>query len=194
MRRCLPIFIFMMMAFLFFACEKSDAVQGEYVPKPDTLMPAYTDTGAEVIAFRVNGKIVISEDRIRRTRGFSSGFFKPVGEDKYLLFFQGGYWSKDRCEGVRIHIDDIVDTGTFILKESTFTNDNQGQYYVGPNESLATAYTTRDNLKGYVYIKKIDTIKRIIAGTFEFDAKIFNWFGPEDDSLSVTDGIFDMTY
>jgi len=157
-------------------------------------MPAYTDTGAEVIAFRVNGKIVISEDRIRRTRGFSSGFFKPVGEDKYLLFFQGGYWSKDRCEGVRIHIDVIVDTGTFILKESTFTNDNQGQYYVGPNESLATAYTTRDNLKGYVYIKKIDTIKRIIAGTFEFDAKIFNWFGPEDDSLSVTDGIFDMTY
>lgn len=194
MKKLMPIIIVMMMPILFIACEKSDAIQGEYVPKPDTLMPVYTDTGAEVIAFRVNGRMVISEDRVRRTRGFASGFGKELDNGSFWFFFEGGYRASDRSEGVRIYIYNIVDTGIYILKESTYTNRNQGQYYIGPNVSLAAAYTTRDNLKGYVHLKKIDTLKRIIAGTFEFDAKIFNWFGPENDSLSITDGIFDMTY
>ena len=194
MKKFRPIIIVMMMPILFIACEKSDAIQGGYVSKPDTLMPAYTDTGAEVIAFRVNGRMVISEDRVQRTRGFASGYFIPVDSTEHVFYFEGGYRASDRSEGIRIKIYNIVDTGIYILKESTYTNRNQGQYYIGPNESLAVAYTTRDNLKGFVHLKKIDTLKRIIAGTFEFDAKIFNWFGPENDSLSITDGIFDMTY
>lgn len=194
LKRIQTTLVLVCMLSMLIACDKSEAVQETFVPKPDTLMPAYTDTGAEIIAFRVNGRMVISEDRVRRTRGFSSGYFIPVDSTKPMLFFDGGYWDTKRCEGIRIHFDNIVDTGIYILKESTFTNRNQGQYYIGPNESFAVAYTTRDNLKGYVHLKKIDTVKKIVAGTFEFDAKIFNWFGPEDDSLSITDGIFDMTY
>lgn len=192
--KIMPLIFLFNLALFSFSCKDEEAPLGTPIPKPDTLMPAYTDTGADVLAFRINGRMVIAEDRVQRTRGFSSGFFVPVNSNKYMFFIDGGYKSKDRAEGIRIHIDDIVDTGIYILKESNFTNRNQGQYYAGLTSYYGVVYTTRDHLKGFVHIRKIDTITGIVSGTFEYDAKLFNYFGPENDSVSITDGRFDIYY
>lgn len=187
------IFIFNLIVVLC-SCKQEEIIQNEFIPKPDTLMPNYTDTGANVLAFRINGRMVISEDRIQRTRGFAAGFFIPVNTDKYLLFIDGGYIASNRSEGIRINIENIVDTGIYILKESNFTNHNQGQYYAGPTPYYGVVYTTRDHLKGHVHLRNIDTINYIVSGTFEFEAKRFNYFGPENDSVLVTEGRFDFKY
>ena len=65
LKRIQTTLVLVCMLSMLIACDKSEAVQETFVPKPDTLMPAYTDTGAEIIAFRVNGRMVISEDRVR---------------------------------------------------------------------------------------------------------------------------------
>lgn len=154
-------------------------------------MPPYTDTGAEVLAFRVYGRIVIAEDRVQRTRSISMQYFTPFDSLFPILVIESGYKSKTRHEGIRLAIANVVDTGYYYLKESTELNINQGQYFLEESKSVSKVYTTTDNKTGYVHVKKIDSINHIIAGTFAFRAEQF-LFG--DDVVLITDGQFDATY
>ncbi len=166
------------------SCEDSDSNAITYT-KPDTLMPPYTDTGAERFAFRKNGRLVIAEDKLYRTRGIGM-FITGLDSSTGYFFVEGTYKAKDRFEQVSLVLAGVTDTGIYYLKESNLTNDNQGRYTYGH-----ITYTTRDDYPGYVHLKKIDTAKRIIAGTFAFKAKQF-WLG--DDTVTITDGWFDATY
>lgn len=170
--------------FIMISCENSNSDVHNY-PKPDTLMPPYTDTGAERFVFRKNGRLVIAEDKLYRTRSIGM-FIGNLDSTNRVFFVEGIYNSKERFERVSISLSGIEDTGIYYLKESTETNDNQGRYTYG-----AITYTTRDDYPGYVHLKKIDTVKGIISGTFAFKAKQF-WLG--DDTVSITDGWFDATY
>lgn len=184
------IFIFNLIVMLF-SCQKEDTNQVDIVPKPDTLMPSYTDTGAEVLAFRINGRMVISEDRIQRSRSIAAGYVINSEAGSPFFFIDGGYNAYGRNEGVSLVLDNVSDTGIYIVKESTYENNNQGQYRVGRSSSDRLYYTTRDNYPGTVHIRKIDTINHIIAGTFEFKAQLF-LLG--NDVVTITDGRFDIHY
>ncbi len=184
------IFIFNLIVVLC-SCKQEEVIQNEFIPKPDTLMPNYTDTGANVLAFRINGRMVISEDRIQRTRSIASGYIVNSEDGSPFFFIEGGYNAYGRNEEISLVLDYVSDTGIYIVKESTIINNNQGQYRVGRSSSDRLYYTTRDNYPGTVHIKKIDTINHIIAGTFEFKAQLF-LLG--DDVVTITDGRFDVYY
>ncbi len=185
-----PVLFIVPMLLVLMACDDSSST---YIatPKLDTLMPPYTDTGGNVFAFRINGRLVIAEDRIQRTSGISMSYFKPDDESDPVFFVESAYKSKTRYEGIRLSVANVVDTGFYYLKESTETNSNQGQYLIGETSYLTKAFTTRDNRTGYVHIMKIDTINHVIAGKFSFKAELF-LLG--DDVVSVTDGQFDAEY
>jgi hypothetical protein len=185
-----PVLFLMCMIFTIVACEDTTSTYTA-TPKQEIVMPPYTDTGADVLAFRVYGRIVIAEDRVQRTRSITMFYFTPVDSLFPILFIESGYNSKTRFEGIRLSLSNVVDTGYYYLKEATEINRNQGQYLIGESMSLAKAFTTRDYSTGYVHIKKLDTINHIIAGTFAFRAEQF-LFG--DDVVTVTGGQFDATY
>lgn len=188
--KAIPVLFLMAILCMFFACDDSTSTYTA-TPKQEIVMPPYTDTGAEVFAFRVYGRIVIAEDRVQRTRSISMQYFTPLDSLFPILVIESGYKSKTRHEGIRLAIANVVDTGYYYLKESTELNINQGQYFLEESKSVSKVYTTTDNKTGYVHVKKIDSINHIIAGTFAFRAEQF-LFG--DDVVLVTDGQFDATY
>ena len=78
--------------------------------KIDTLMPAYTDTGANVVAFKINGRIVIAEDKLRRTRSISLTNLHQVDSPYAEIYLESAYQSLPWDEGISISITNFVDT------------------------------------------------------------------------------------
>lgn len=159
--------------------------------KIDTLMPAYTDTGANVAAFKINGRKVIAEDKLRRSRSITLLITKNVDSPYAILYLVAAYQSLPWYEGISFSIDNFVDTGYYYLNDQNEYNPNGGQYLVGKADIPLIRFHTTDEYSGWVHIKKYDREKKILSGTFEFQAlDLYGWYG----NVSITDGIFDATY
>lgn len=179
------------MIFALFACDDSSSTNTA-TPKQEIVMPPYTDTGGNVFAFRVDGRLVIAEDKLKRTSGIIASYFTLFDSSETYLYLEGFYQSKDRYESVVLDIEHVTDTGLYIAKLAGFNgSNNQVKYRIGTELNFVRAYVTTDQSKGYVHILKIDRDKKIISGKFSFRGELFMW---GDDVVTVTDGQFDVVY
>lgn len=152
--------------------------------------PNFVDTGANVVAYKVNGKIRVTKNisKIDSTRGYISCFY--FLHQQYKLFaFEGNRISDERFEGIVIEIGDLEQPGMYKIGGNSYFFNN-GSYFGGPEESSAKQYSTNELDSGYIVITKIDTIKGYITGTFEFTGRYA--FGTE--KKKITEGRFDLKY
>ena len=70
-------------------------------------------------------------------------------------------------------------------------NPKNSADYSNFEASPCSFYFTDQGFTGFVNITKLDTLNRVIAGTFEYKALAS---GPSFHSVQVTDGLFNMTY
>lgn len=160
------------------SCVPENSASGS----PSDSLPAITDTGANTFACKVNGAAWIARNE-RPTPG------------EYTL--QGFYISEDSLFGVNakrvllkakkneylgFSITRLVGPGTY-----QFSDTNGASY---DDYALSKQFRTDSIHRGVVHISRLDTVKKIIAGTFSFVAKSTKGV----DTIVVTNGRFDMHY
>lgn len=152
--------------------------------------PTFVDTGANVVAYKVDGKIRVTKNisKLDSTRGYLSCGYILHEKYKYF-FFEGNRISDQTFESVEIYIGDLKDTGLFIIGGTSLWF-NGGYYSSGTNENTAKQYATNELDSGYIVITKIDTIRGVITGRFEFNGQYV--FGTE--KKKITEGRFDLKY
>lgn len=159
-------------------------------------MPPYTDTGADMIAYKANGITYRSYDYSGITDGLTCMWFFDLSrpEKEHVLYIEGKTIEKNTFHSIRITIQNANDTGRYFLKEKTPLNENQGLFRYGKSEIVYYNYITTNELTGYIDIKKIDTVNKIVAGKFKFKTRYNDWGVPSIDTFAITSGQFDLKY
>ena len=159
-------------------------------------MPPYTDTGANVLAYKANGVVYRSFDYSGLSDGVEAARYRDVdhSEKGFILYIEGKSIEKNIYHSVKITIQNVVDTGRYFLNKWTSPNENEGVFKVGKNESVFTFYKTLEVQAGYVDITKLDTVNKIVAGRFSFVARFDDFGTPSIDSFTITNGQFDLIY
>ena len=159
-------------------------------------IPAFTDTGANVIAYKANGTTYRSYDFSGLTDGLTCIriFDLSRPEKEHVLYIEGKTIEKNAFHSIRITIQNANDTGRYFLKEKTPLNENQGLFRYGKSETVYYNYITTNEFTGYIDIKKLDTVNKIVAGKFKFKARYNDWGIPSIDTFNITEGQFDLIY
>lgn len=188
------LFLAIMISALYSCEQNKEVIEPKQTVSIDTLMPAFTDTGANTLAYRVNGVVVRSGNWINYTTGITAFRIQSTKlEDGYILYLEGQSVTNGKFQSIVLELSNVIDTGLYVAKEPTNQYYNQIKYRVGKDPDINSTYVTTDLHKGYIHIKKLDTLHKIVAGTFYFTGKLFLW-GEEKDTLQISEGQFDVKF
>jgi hypothetical protein len=177
MKPCLFTLVFI--SLLITSCRK-------HKPPVEQLPPA-TQEGRGTFGCLVDGKVF-------KPKG--SPFGGPILICAYQ-FHKGGHYfhiaaknQGDELRGMYINTDSLAiqEGKTYLLGDFSKKGGASGGYYVGKISSSIEYLTTASN-NGELKILKLDTINRIVSGTFWFDA-----VNKEGQKVQVRDGRFDLKY
>ena len=150
---------------LFFACKK-DEKPTVFVEPIDTL-PPYTDTGANTMGCVFGAKVISAVDYIDSN-------YKPVDcfyyESDNMFWIYGVRASKSGISRIQIVINGLSDTGIYVLKDDISLSPwNSGQIEID-SANIYRMYTTTTKDTGFVHIRKLDKVNKIISGEFYFNS------------------------
>lgn len=183
-----PLCCLLVLCLLANSCKKDNT-------DPNGLPPA-TQAGKNTAGFLLDGKPWLPKGSPTSLQPYGVSwprFRVQGGRTLEINFFR--YNSKDDLTAVNFHFPDVHHSGTFDLSQYINTGVISGPqppyavysiYEPGPDRKFYTGSTAR----GQIIITRFDTIARVVAGTF--DAKLKEDGGP--DSLSITQGRFDLTF
>lgn len=174
MKNCLP---FLLVLFLFTACKKEI-----------TELPPATQTGANTFGAKVNGEFWIPQ-------GFGPLPANDILEARMagpdLTINARNFSSSPTETEFLLQVKNINGTGTYLLNTSVGhpSSGSSYAYYVKRRLTPQNEWITSATHTGAVTITRIDTVARIVSGTFQFNAlNMFN--APEP--ITVTEGRFDL--
>lgn len=174
-----------MLCFLLFTnikCKKDNV-------KPIDKLPAATQIGANTFGCLVDGKAFLPSVGLGITSTLSSIYDYSTG---YLYIYANKTDNKDFMATVKLQSIGIFlqENKTYPLTEYNVNTKASGDYelYYYNQGPPAISYRTDNQSSGSITITKLDLVKRIISGTFAFDAK--NGSG---EIIHITDGRFDVT-
>ncbi len=172
-------FLMVLLTVSFMACEEDDGL-----PEP-------TQTGAMIMAAKINGKL-----------WETNGSWSAMGGSGLRVQYSDGYFSivgsGDKREidaSVIFQLTNVLAPGVYILKEKL-----PGIFSEAGSYGNVHYYTVENNVKnhettvsstGTVTITKLDIQRKIISGTFSFKAQNKN---NPSEYVEVTDGRFDVKY
>jgi hypothetical protein len=146
-------------------------------PKPDTLPPA-TQEGKNTFGCLVNGKVWLPGGSVNCLEAqYYHGMFM-VGSSKQV---------KDRIQSINWAYKPIYGPGTYYFKYTIAGSPGAG--FIDYSDTTNWKSTDKDSLYTYVTVTRLDSIKRIISGTFRL-----RFTPPGNDTLDITNGRFDMKY
>jgi len=146
-------------------------------PKGEAL-PAPTTEGLNTFGCKINGKVWLANG-IRNDQGPAAKAieveFKKLSDSTFYLFIHTNANTKDR---VQLSMPKGV-LGTNIL---TYRQDQPFAIYYDNKFRLFTSNS------GKIVITRLDTINRIVSGTFEFDGE----YVVTKEIVRITEGRFDI--
>ena len=177
-----PVLLFATILFgqaLFFGCKK------------ETPLPQATQSGANTLGCKINGKAWIAEDNnepFNRTFGVQGGY-----QGSIVAGIRNCVWIEARRNDrslLHLYIRQVDKPGVYPLNLSTGTRPgalvpyNYGLYFASPNR-----FMTDPGHTGQVTITRADTIRGIVSGTFEFSG----YDSKNKQTITITEGRFDVT-
>jgi hypothetical protein len=172
------------------SCKKEDA-------DPDGLVAA-TQEGKNTGDFLLNGVAFGPRPAIASPGSMPIGASvflgrAPGSRDVQLSFYR--MVNSNQAECLNLILFGITTAGQYSLDlvANPYVVPGSNQRYASFTQILPTPerkYITGPNARGTVFITRLDTTARIIAGTFE--AKLKEFQGP--DSLSISKGRFDLKF
>jgi Family of unknown function (DUF6252) len=149
-------------------------------PRED-ILPAATTEGLNTFGCKINGKVWIANG-IRNDQGTVAKAieveFRQLNASTFYLFIHTNADTKDR---VQLSLPKGV-MGTNLLEDRY---DQPFAIYYDNNFRL---FTTKSPNSGKVDITRLDTVNRIVSGTFEFDGE----FIVTKEKVTITEGRFDI--
>lgn len=159
--------------------------------KPGDNLPAKTKEGKNTFGCLINKKLFLPETTLFGNVSPLNCYYYPSATDRFRagsLFIQGidARYSLPIAGDVAIQKMDVFKTGKYPLQsQSCSTNYQCDQtFYYNSDE-----YTTYSAHSGELNLTRLDTINKIVSGTFEFNAT-----NPEGKTVRVTAGRFDVKY
>ncbi len=152
-------------------------------------LPPATQEGRGTFGFLVDGQVF-------KPKG--SSFGGPILSCVYQFHKRGYYFQlaaqnqSTILRGVSIHTDSMyIEEGRIFKIEDYYKKGGaSGRYSTYDNNSgMFTEYMTTQIKNGELKISKLDTINRIVSGTFWFDA-----VNKEGQKVQVREGRFDLKY
>lgn len=159
--------------------------QHDNTPKTPEL-PPITHEGKNTFGCIVDGEIFaipFETHRIQCEYYFNKS---KANYGNFQLFTNSGITSKLKSFGYQIY-HSVLDTGYYKMDEKLATNGNLERRTVTFKYDRGKFHCTEE-MFGSIHITYIDTINKIISGTFEFDAVNEN---NNTDTIRVRDGRFD---
>lgn len=161
---------------------------------PEEQLPPETQTGAGTFGCLVNGNIfkpkgdpfggpILSASYQYLNTSSSSGYFFSVSARNTTTA---------ATKGISINTDSLpIQQGqTIVLKKFGKKGAASGQFSIFDNNTLSfNEYLTTALVTGELKIAKLDSINRIVSGTFWFDA-----VNSTGEKVQVRNGRFDMKY
>jgi hypothetical protein len=159
--------------------------------KEITELPPPTQTGANTFGAKVNGSLFVPQ-------GFGSLPASDILEvrrlpTKDVIINARNFASSPNEKEFELRIKGVTATGVYLLNTTTTpgTTGASYAYYIKRNVTPQNEWITSATHTGSVTITHLDTVNRIVSGTFEFNAlNLYN--APEP--LSVTEGRFDVKW
>ncbi len=181
MKKHRQVFTFLAILFggaLFFSCKK------------ETPLPTATQTGANTLGCKINGKTWVAEDSdepFNRIYGVEGGYEYP-----YVDTIRNNIWIQGRRNNrtfLHLFVRQVDRIGIYPLNLSTGTAPgalvpyNYGLYF-----NSSSQFMTNPGHTGSVTITRADTVNKIVSGTFEFSG-----YDPQTkQTISITEGRFDV--
>ena len=158
--------------------------------KTITELPAPTDTGSNTFGAKV-------DDKLWSPKGFGIAPTAPIlearyGEGRSVVINARNFAGEPTETEFEIYLYNVTAQGTYLLNTTTAIYPNQHAnyaYYVERKITPVNEWITTAGYTGSVIITKADTVNRIIAGTFSFNA--INSYGTPKP-IAVTEGRFDI--
>ena len=182
-----PYLLFMLGVSVFVSIQCSKSVNYNR-PRPGTVTP----DSREFFGCIINGHPFNPQANEQVTNGICK-YASVYSGNSGWLFQITGELQESPCRSfiVSITLDSVVlEKGKTYTLGSRGARKNYGSYafITECSQSLVELFTT-DDLKGEVTITKVDNVKKIVTGTFEFWVKDAN-----DFIYRISDGIFDRHY
>ncbi|KHJ39504.1 hypothetical protein PBAC_00110 [Pedobacter glucosidilyticus] len=151
-------------------------------------LPAATQEGKNTFGCLVNGEVFIARGR--------SGFSPPYFECDYSFISETNsfrFYLRGTDEIRSSNTNSIIIYSTGIKLNSSIKIDlrelQDGYANARYSETLLNEFSTTSTSKGEITITKLDESKRILSGTFWFDA-----VNEAGEKVEVREGRFDMKY
>jgi hypothetical protein len=159
--------------------------------KEITELPPETQTGANTFGAKVNGSLFAPQ-------GFGSLPADDILEvrrlpSKDVIINARNFASSPNEKEFELRIKAVTAVGVYPLNVTTTQGTSAASYgyYIKRNVTPQNEWITSATYTGSVTITKLDTVNRIVSGTFAFNAlNLYN--APEP--LSVTEGRFDVKW
>ena len=158
--------------------------------KKETPLPQATQTGANTLGCRINGKVWVAEDSdemFNRAFGVEGGYQRAIIDTlRNCIWIQS---RKNDRTGLQLYVRKVNKPGVYPLNFNTGISPgtgvpkNYGYYYDGTGR-----YVTGSRYTGTVNITRADTVTGIISGAFEFTA----YDAKTKQTITVTEGRFDL--
>ena len=184
-------------------CNKDD--DGVFKQKRPTELPPITTEGKNTFGCYVDGELLVPYPR-KAIKDNLAGFYYSGkwGEQYHGIFemsaaMEGNQGYESKVINLQL-FKRVFDVGEYMLyNNDTLIHDTANSIYHFNNASLRVkdengrltfdSYRVPNPYSGRMEVLRLDTLKRIIAGTFFFDA-----VNKEGDTIKVTDGRFDLKY
>jgi hypothetical protein len=156
--------------------------------KEVTELPAATQTGANTFGAKVDGSFFVPQ-------GFGGLPANDILEARWIgndfLVIARNFSSSPNEKEMEIFLKNAKNGGTFTLNTTLSypTTAASYGYYVKRNVNPEFEWMTSATTTGTVTLTRVDTVQRIVSGTFSFSGK--ELFGAAAD-ITVTEGRFDI--
>ena len=164
----------------FTSCSKE-----EECDNPIDCLPAITQVGANTAGCLVNGKALVPGGQGLNTGSVLKAQYRYSGDNDSVF----GLAIRNRTSGgskmmfLQVRNQKLVEGGVYEL--NSFDSKSFGSY----NDLHMGGYVTSDEIRGELIISRIDMEKRIVSGTFWFDA-----VDDHGELVEIRNGRFDVIY
>ncbi|MCO5253829.1 MAG: hypothetical protein M9892_05625 [Bacteroidetes bacterium] len=199
-----PIYLFSLLLLLVFSslrCNKDD--DGIFKQKRPTELPPITTEGKNTFGCLVDGELLVPYPRKAIKDNFEGLYYSGVWGDEH----HGSFHMFAAMDGIQGHESKVInirlfnrvfDVGEYLLFNDSLNSGNTNttdynnaslRVYDEKGKSTFESWRVPNPNSGRLNILRLDTLNRIMAGTFYFDA-----VNKEGDTIKVTDGRFDLKY
>ena len=153
-------------------------------------LPETTETGSNTFGVKLNNELwgPMKQGVMYTPAILEARFFGPTT----LKINARNFASTPKESEMEIYLLDVNETGTYPLNQNTseYPNaDGNYIYYVERTITPTNEWITSSKYTGSVTITKLDRVKKIVAGTFNFSSVSM---GLNPKTLHATEGRFDI--